>query len=454
MAGAGPGSSGFRRGQNGTNRGPRPAPVRLRGVTQNPWGRQGGQQQWGQPQWGAPAGGQNPWAQQAPWGQAGRQSGWGVPQQQWPPRGQVLPGMGGRPPRRPRNPLVTLLKVLLVLGALGFGGLMLLGAVLSSVLSGISAPEPTSYSTVDEPNSPWDPSANPATASPTPAASATTAPTTGGQVPDQGSYQNEDYQVPPPDLSPPPLPQPETYEEATQLLRANPLYSTSVPRPVRCDMAELNLQTASRQQLTDHFNAMTGCLMRVWEEPLSQAGFQAVRPTVTVYTGSVTSKCGKLPSRNAVYCGADQQVYYAQDLPRTIPASLRSSRYISEAVVAHEFGHAVQARSAILISEAAWEEQSNERTANDLSRRLETQADCLAGQFLGSIQQSTQMTDSELGNVGKLFYSIGDDVLTGQPGYDGNHGSGVSRQAWTQKGLDSTSVGSCNTFSAPANQVR
>ena len=48
----------------------------------------------------------------------------------------------------------------------------------------------------------------------------------------------------------------------------------------------------------------------------------------------------------------------------------------------------------------------------------------------------------------------GDDVLTGQPGYDGNHGSGVSRQAWTQKGLDSTSVGSCNTFSAPANQVR
>ncbi|GAA1390426.1 neutral zinc metallopeptidase [Luteococcus peritonei] len=434
-------------------------------MTQNPWGRPTGQQQWGgQQQWPSPA---DPWGRpsgQAGWGTSQRsgqtgwgQTSWGAPQQQWPaPYGQQPPLGRGRPPRR-RNPLVTLIKVLLVLGVLGFLGLVLLGAVLSSVVSSISVPEPTSQATTRGPDSPWDPSANPATASPGPSASATPgadASPSGGDVANQGSYQNEDYQVPPADLTPPPLPEPETYEEATDLLKANPLYATSVPKPVRCEMGTLDLQTASRAQLTDHFNQMTACLMRVWEQPLADAGFQAVRPSVTVYSGSVTSKCGKLPSRNAVYCGADQQVYYAADLPRTIPSSLRGSRYISEAVVAHEFGHAVQARSAILISEAAWEEKSSKSTANQLSRRLEMQADCFAGQFLGSIQQSTAMTPTELANVSKLFYSIGDDVLTGRPGYEGNHGAGANRQSWTSVGLQSTKVGACNTFTADANTVR
>lgn len=416
-------------------------------MTQNPWGRPTGQQQmspWGAPTsrqqtspWGAPAGRQQ-------WGQ----SPWGQPM----PGQQPVPVFGGHPPRR-RNPLVTLLKVLIALGVLGFLGLMALGAVFTSVINSIDVPEPTTQPTIAQTDSPWDPDGDPGgSGAPAPSTPPTT---TDDPAPaPAGGYQNDDYQVPPADLTPPALPEPETYEEATQLLRANPVYNSEVPRPVRCEMDELDLQRASRRQLTAHFNEMTACLMRVWEEPLAQAGFQAVRPSVTVYSGSVTSKCGKLPAQNAVYCGADQQVYYAMDLPRTIPASIRGSRFIGESVVAHEFGHAVQARTAILISEAAWEEKSNKATSNQLSRRLEVQADCLAGQFLGSIQQSTQMTQQELDNVTRLFYSIGDDVLTGRPNYDGNHGSGTNRQAWTRKGLASTQVGSCNSFAAPADQVR
>ncbi|MEL4357642.1 MULTISPECIES: neutral zinc metallopeptidase [unclassified Luteococcus] len=425
-------------------------------MTQQPWGNQ--QNPWGPPQ-GSPWGQQPP--QQQVWTQPGHQPGWGQPgwgqpqayqrpNYQYPTGMPPYPGQTyGRPPKRRRNPLVTFLKALFLLAVLGFIALTVLGFLLSYAANQVPAPQPTSGATQPLPTDPSDePSEDPG---PEPGGQSTTGPAASAPP---ANYQNEQYRVPPVDRTPPGLPQPETYEEATDLLKANPLYKTSVPRPVRCEMAELNMSSASRQELTTHLNEMMGCLMRVWDQPLTDAGFQAVRPSVTVYSGSVTTKCGKLPRANAVYCGADQQVYYAEDLPTVVPRTLRDSRFITESVVAHEFGHAVQARSAILVSELAWEEKSSKSTALELSRRLEVQADCFAGQFLGSIQTSTRMSDEELANVAKLFHSIGDDVLTGKPGYEGNHGSGTSRVSWTNAGLGSTSVGSCNTFTAPKSAVR
>lgn len=212
-------------------------------MTQNPWGRPTGQQQmspWGVPTsrqqtspWGAPAGRQQ-------WGQ----SPWGQPM----PGQQPVPVFGGRPPRR-RNPLVTLLKVLIALGVLGFLGLMALGAVFTSVINSIDVPEPTTQPTIAQTDSPWDPDGDPGgSGAPAPSTPPTT---TDDPAPaPAGGYHNDDYQVPPADLTPPALPEPETYEEATQLLRANPVYNSEVPRPVRCEMDELDLQRASRRQLT------------------------------------------------------------------------------------------------------------------------------------------------------------------------------------------------------------
>ncbi|GAB2483364.1 hypothetical protein GCM10027030_16940 [Luteococcus sediminum] len=382
------------------------------------------QQQWPGSPWGPR---QSSGWQQTPFGQ--------VQYSRGPvPRGQVVFGR----PRRRRSLLGTLVRAMFLLAVMGFLGLLALGWLLGQVVQTVPSTVPDPQTRVTA--APQDPATR------APAPQTTPAP--------PGEYQNDDYQVPPVAQNPPGLPQPETYEEASQLLQANPLYSTSVPRPVRCEMADIDIERASRRELSAHLNEMMGCLMRVWEGPLDQAGFTAVRPSVTVYSSSVTTKCGKLPRRNAVYCGADQQVYFATDLPQVVPARLRDSRFITEAVVAHEFGHAVQARSAVLASELAWEERSSKSVGLEYSRRLEVQADCFAGQFLGSVQQSTRMTDQELDNVGRLFYSIGDDVLTGRRGYEGNHGSGQSRLEWTRKGLESTSVGACNSFAAPSSQVR
>lgn len=406
---------------------------------QAPYGQQANP--YGQP--ANPYGQPNPYGQQPSGAQQYPYQQTRLPQQS-PYGGRVVPpGNFGRPPKR-RNPLLTLLKVVLVTGALLFFGLIALTWLLMRSVD-VQVPQPT-----DEPTFPVPTQVTTAPTSPGGSTSAqpTSRPTA------SGSYQNDSYVPPAQDLNPPPLPEPETYDEATQLLQANPLYQQSVPRPVRCEMTEINVETASDAELQSHLNDMMACLMRVWEPPLKAAGFQAVRPSVTVYSRSVSTKCGKLPMNNAVYCGADQQVYYANDLWEVVPRSLRSSRFITESVVAHEFGHAVQARTAILISEAAWAEKSSKSKSLEFSRRLEVQADCMAGMFLGSIAQSTQMNQAELDNVPKLFRSFGDDVATGRADYIGNHGSGANRSAWASKGLANTQVGTCNSFSAPSSTVR
>jgi predicted metalloprotease len=270
---------------------------------------------------------------------------------------------------------------------------------------------------------------------------------------DSGPYQNDNYQVPPPDANPPALPQPETYAEAQTLLTKNPFYSQSAPIPVRCDQDQINVDTASDAKLKTHFEELMACLVRVWEPPVTGAGDEIVRPTVTIYGDQITTKCGKA-GVNAFYCGADQQVYYSNKLDDAVPV-VSSNEWAADVVLAHEFGHALQARTGILISESALSQQSDDKeTQLDYSRRLETQADCLSGMFIRATSQSLGIGQSDVNGILSVYNAVGDDTLTGKANVDGNHGLGRNRQYWGNTGLGTSAVGSCNTFTAKASLVR
>lgn len=262
------------------------------------------------------------------------------------------------------------------------------------------------------------------------------------------------YTAPPPDKNPPDLPQPETYGEAKDWLLNNAVYAQSIANPTVCDLPEVNPTTASKAELTKHLNDLTACLMAVWERPLKNAGFKMPRPPATVYTEPITTGCGTLDEVNAVYCAADQRIYYAMPIYKIFPKDLQQARFLIEVIIGHEFGHAIQARSGILISSAAWQQQVSESEGRVFSRRLETQADCLAGMFTSAVGPSSGLTQSDLATLKKLTYNLGDDVLSGQAGYDGDHGSGKSRQRWFTSGVETVSIGSCNTYDVPASQVR
>ena len=272
-------------------------------------------------------------------------------------------------------------------------------------------------------------------------------------APSDVAYQNEDYQVPPPDQSPPPIPVPQTYGEAEQLITKNRFYNQTVPIPVRCDSEPINVVTASDAQLKSHFEGLMECLVRVWEPPVTEADWIIVRPTVTIYGEELTTKCGK-SGINAFYCSADQQVYYSDRLPEAVP-SVRRNKWTADIVMAHEFGHALQGRTGILISAHALGQDSNDKgTELEYTRRLETQADCFSGMFLRAVSQSIGVQESDLEGISQIYFAIGDDTLTGKPDIIGNHGLARSRKYWGEQGLSTNSVGTCNTFVAPSKYVR
>jgi len=263
-------------------------------------------------------------------------------------------------------------------------------------------------------------------------------------------------QVPAPDANPPDLPVPDSYEEASTWMTDNAVYSGTIVVPTDCAVQPVNIQTASTSALETHLNELTACLWRVWDPPLVAAGFELPRPPVTVYTQPITTACGKQEDLyNAVYCGGDQRIYYGKQLYKVIPTQLRNTPFIADTVIAHEFGHTIQARTGILVSEGGWQQRSTttKDQALEFSRRTEMQADCFAGMFTRSVGAANGLSATDLKTLGLMIYSLGDDVLNGTPGYVDDHGSGAARQSWFTAGQGSDQMATCNTYTAPSSKV-
>ena len=395
-------------------------------VTQPPWGQPPAPPQSWPPArapWPAPT---QTWPPQQAQGWPPPQQGWPPPQQGWPQpqapnRGPVQPGYfpPPQPPRKRGSFFGSLLKFVLIVGALLFAA-----SLAAGFLFGPDAPAPTP----GQQNGPVAPGT---------------------------TYQNEDYTPPPVDLNPPKIPVPKNVPAAETLTKANPVYNQSIPSPTRCTMGTVNALTATAPELEAHLNDLMGCLMTVFERPVVAAGFVMPRPSVTVYSAPIKTACGDFKEVNAAYCAGDQRVYYAKPLLKAFPPAVQKTTYAAETIIAHEFAHALQARTGVLVSEKALEQRaSSEAAAAELSRRTETQADCFAGQFVRSVAQSQNLGRDQLAGLSTLAYNIGDDILSGKPNDSGGHGTGKARQAWFDKGLGSDSMGVCNTFTAPAGQVR
>ena len=270
-----------------------------------------------------------------------------------------------------------------------------------------------------------------------------------------GGYVNENYTPPAPDLNPPALPTVTTVAQAQETVTNDAIYSQTVPGPTLCQVSSIDLTTASPSELQTYMTNIVGCLMGVWNEPISQAGYELPRPPVIVFSTPTTTGCGKLETENAVYCGADQKIYYATDLPSILPTDLRKARFVVEMIIAHEFGHAVQARTGILISFNGLESTgTTPAEKNSWSRRGEMQADCFSGLFIKSVSKSAGLTQQDLDNIAATARAVGDDTLSGKANIDGNHGLAANRQYWIQLGMASTKVSVCNTFVAQADAIR
>src|ERR671918_53849 len=117
-----------------------------------------------------------------------------------------------------------------------------------------------------------------------------------------------------------------------------------------------------------------------WSNMFRRAGLDYQSTSVVLFDGQTSSGCGAASSSTGpFYCPADRRIYLDTDFFRVLEQRFGAPGDFAQAyVIAHEVGHHVQ---NLLGTEAAVrrEMRENRDIANQLSVRLELQADCFAG---------------------------------------------------------------------------
>ena len=121
--------------------------------------------------------------------------------------------------------------------------------------------------------------------------------------------------------------------------------------------------------------------------------------------------------------------------------------------IAHEIGHHVQNLTGIE-AKVRQQQQSHPDRVNQLSVRLELQADCFAGVWGNSAKKEGILDPGDLESGLNAASAIGDDRLQkmarGRVSPDSfTHGSSRQRVEWFRKGFDAGNPSACDTFRAP-----
>jgi predicted metalloprotease len=197
----------------------------------------------------------------------------------------------------------------------------------------------------------------------------------------------------------------------------------------------------------------------VWADVFrKQLGRSYTEPRLVLFTDAVASACGTNSSAvGPFYCPPDQRVYidlgFYAELDRRFGAP---GDFAQAYVIAHEVGHHVQNLLGIDDKVRAAQQRASEAQANQLSVRMELQADCLAGVWGHYVKAETASNKVRLepGDVEegmRAAAAIGDDAI--QRKAQGHvspeswtHGSSEQRVQWLRRGLESGQVASCDTL--------
>ena len=119
-------------------------------------------------------------------------------------------------------------------------------------------------------------------------------------------------------------------------------------------------------------------------------------------------------------------------------------------MIAHEFGHHVQNVLGVS-TDVRQQQQEDPEGANELSIRLELQADCLAGVWGHSANQEGLLEPGDVEEGLNAAAAVGDDRIQQKSGRGVNpeswtHGSSEQRMAWFQKGFENGDPAACDTF--------
>ncbi len=213
--------------------------------------------------------------------------------------------------------------------------------------------------------------------------------------------------------------------------------------------------SAEEQELATFASQIFAGTEDVWTSIFRQMGRTYEPPTLVLYSGAVSSGCGNATSESGpFYCSADQKVYIDLDFFMNMKQTLGADGDFAYAyVIAHEVGHHVQYLLGTLNQAHQQMAQSSEKISNQISVRLELQADFYAGVW--AYNDNKMFGSLEEGDIQEALDAaskIGDDYLQKKArGYSipesFNHGTSAQRYKWLKKGLTTGDIRNGDTFS-------
>lgn len=186
-----------------------------------------------------------------------------------------------------------------------------------------------------------------------------------------------------------------------------------------------------------------------------QLGRDYQEPTLVLFSGQTRSACGAASSASGpFYCPADGKVYIDLSFYQQLRDRFQAPGDFAMAyVIAHEVGHHIQKLLGITDEMQRQRSRLSQAEYNELSVRLELQADYLAGVWAHHTSKKNLLDEGDIQEALTAAAAIGDDRLQKQAqGYvvpeSFTHGTSEQRMRWFRKGYQSGTLDGGDTFSA------
>src|SRR5687768_5042376 len=209
----------------------------------------------------------------------------------------------------------------------------------------------------------------------------------------------------------------------------------------------------AEEELRNFVGAVLADTEDVWNDIFRQMGRQYREPTLVLFTDQVQSACGVAGAAvGPFYCPNDQKLYIDLSFYRELKSRFQAPGDFAQAyVIAHEVGHHIQNLLGTMDQMEAARQRMGQAEANQLSVRLELQADFLAGVWAHYAQQRGKLEPGDVEEALGAASAIGDDRLQRESqGYvvpdSFTHGSSEQRIRWFRKGLETGDIRQGDTF--------
>jgi uncharacterized protein len=190
-----------------------------------------------------------------------------------------------------------------------------------------------------------------------------------------------------------------------------------------------------------------------WNALFQKQGMDYREPRLVLFSGQVQSACGMAGAAvGPFYCPMDSKVYIDLSFYRQLRERLGAPGDFAQAyVIAHEVGHHVQNLLGISDQVHNAQQRMSKAEANELSVRLELQADYLAGVWAHHAEKQGILETGDVEEAMNAASAIGDDRLQMQSqGYvvpDAfTHGTSEQRMRWFRLGLERGDLEGGDTF--------